>query len=145
MAGSAKREPLSFLVVMAHPHDFTHCAGTCGIHIKMGDSVTVVTMTDGARKHNERFMDELMKPETERDPEVMSQTPDQYAEKKANEIRGVCAIFGVTDRRTRWFSHCPVSITSSFTLSLYSFSTLATGNFGTRTKPDPSTECGLQP
>ena len=103
MAGSAKREPLSFLVVMAHPHDFTHCAGTCGIHIKMGDSVTVVTMTDGARKHNERFMDELMKPETERDPEVMSQTPDQYAEKKANEIRGVCAIFGVTDLRILTF------------------------------------------
>ena len=103
MASSSKREPLRFLVVVAHPHDFTHCAGTSGIHIKMGDSVTVVTMTDGGMKHNERYMDELMKPEAERDPEVMSQTPKDYAAQKEEELRGVCAIFGVTDLRILTF------------------------------------------
>ena len=103
MANGKKREPLRFLVVVAHPHDFTHCAGTSGIHIKMGDSVTVVTMTDGGMKHNERYMDELMKPEAERDPEVMSQTPKDYAAQKEKELRGVCEIFGVTDLRILTF------------------------------------------
>ncbi len=103
MTSSTAREPMRFLVVLAHPHDFTHCSGTCGIHINMGDSVTVVTMTDGGRKHNERYMDELMKPEAERDPEVMRQTPDEYAGKKEKELRDVCAIFGVTDLRILTF------------------------------------------
>ena len=53
LTNGGKQEPLRFLVVVAHPHDFTHCSGTCGIHINMGDSVTVVTMTDGGMKHNE--------------------------------------------------------------------------------------------
>ena len=99
MADKTHREPLRFLVVIAHPHDFTHCAGTCGIHRNMGDSVTVVVMTDGGRKHNEGFMDELRKPETDRDPEIMKQTPESYAAQKAEEFRKVCALFDVTDIR----------------------------------------------
>ncbi len=34
--------PLTILVVAAHPHDFTHCSGTCGIHMQRDDRVTVV-------------------------------------------------------------------------------------------------------
>ena len=74
MSDEAKRDPLRFLVVVAHPHDFTHCAGTCGIHVLMGDSVTVVTMTDGGRKHNEAYLDEMSKPEAKRDPAIANQT-----------------------------------------------------------------------
>ena len=55
-------ENLRFLVVMAHPHDFMHVAGTCGIHSKMGDSITWVSMTSGRMTHNERLSDELQKP-----------------------------------------------------------------------------------
>jgi LmbE family N-acetylglucosaminyl deacetylase len=104
MTSSATRDPLRFLVVIAHPHDFTHCAGTCGIHIQKGDAVTIVVMTDGGRKHNEAYMDELMKPEADRDPSVMNQTPEGYAEQKATEIQRVCALFGVTDLRILTFS-----------------------------------------
>ena len=99
MARKPDRDPLRFLVVIAHPHDFTHCSGTCGIHRQMGDSVTVVVMTDGGRKHNEAFMDELRKPEAERDPEIMKQTPETYAAQKAEEFQKVCALFDVTDIR----------------------------------------------
>ena len=49
------REPLRLMAVVAHPHDFTHCAGTCGIHTSRGDVVTVATLTNGATKHNERL------------------------------------------------------------------------------------------
>ena len=99
MARKPDRDPLRFPVVIAHPHDFTHCSGTCGIHRQMGDSVTVVVMTDGGRKHNEAFMDELRKPEAERDPEIMKQTPETYAAQKAEEFRKVCALFDVSDIR----------------------------------------------
>ena len=99
MPAQSGRDPLKLLVVVAHPHDFTHCAGTCGIHMKMGDSVTVVTMTDGGRKHNERFLDEMSKPEHERDPAILNQSIEEYAAAKARELHEVCAIFGVEDLR----------------------------------------------
>ena len=90
-------DPLRILVVVAHPHDFTHCAATCGIHAARGDSITVVTVTSGARTHNERLHDELLKPEAERDPAVLAQGPEEYARIKADEVRNVCGLFGVTD------------------------------------------------
>ncbi len=103
----AEREPLHILVVMAHPHDFTHCAGTCGIHVSRGDAVTVVSMTNGIHAHNVRLHDELLKPETERDPEVFDQSEEEYAEEKAGEFRQVCALFGVEDVRILSFPEYP--------------------------------------
>lgn len=76
------RERLRLMVVVAHPHDFTHCAGTCGIHTSRGDAVTVVTLTNGATKHNERLYDELIKPAAERDPRIVNQTREDYARKR---------------------------------------------------------------
>ena len=92
-------ESLRFLVVKAHPHDFTHCAGTCGVHAAQGDSITVVSMTNGVGTHNERLHDELLKPESEQDPEIINQSADDYARIKEIEFRKVCALFGVTDVR----------------------------------------------
>ena len=103
MSDEAKRDPLRFLVVVAHPHDFTHCAGTCGIHVLMGDSVTVVTVTDGGRKHNEAYLDEMSKPEAKRDPAIANQTQEDYAAAKNREITEVCAVFGVKDLRILTF------------------------------------------
>ena len=40
-----------------------------------------------------------MKPEAERDPEILRQTPEDYGAQKAAEIREVCALFGVADLR----------------------------------------------
>ena len=39
---SGQGNRLRILVVIAHPHDFTHSAGTCGVHTARGDSVTAV-------------------------------------------------------------------------------------------------------
>ena len=109
-------EPLRLLVVSAHPHDFTHCAGTCGIHTARGDSVTVVSVTSGAYTHNEELHDELMKPEAERDPAIINRAPEEYAAGKETELRRACAIFGITDVRILGFpqpfrlEHYPESI-----------------------------------
>lgn len=97
------REPLRLMVVVAHPHDFTHCAGTCGIHTSRADAVTVVTLTNGATKHNERLYDELIKPVGERDPEIVNQTREAYAREKLREFRTACSLFSVTDVRVHGF------------------------------------------
>ena len=95
--------PLRILVVVAHPHDFTHCSGTCGIHAANGDAVTLVTVTDGSLTHNEKLHDELMKPEAERDPAIINQGAGDYSAVKAKELEEACAIFGITDVRILGF------------------------------------------
>ena len=90
---------LRILSVNAHPHDFTHYAGTLGVHASQGDAVTVVSVTAGVNVHNERLADELRKPPEERDPEVMSETPDQYVEQKVAELELACSYFGIDDVR----------------------------------------------
>lgn len=95
---------LRILSVNAHPHDFTHYAGTLGIHTSQGDEVTVVSVTAGVNIHNERLADELLKPPEERDPAVMSETPEQYTEQKLEELEKACSVFGITDVRMLGFS-----------------------------------------
>ena len=97
------RPSLRILSVNAHPHDFTHTAGTLGVHTSEGDTATVVSVTSGVKTHNEALHDELMKPVEEQDPAIVNQTADELAEIKAAELQEACAIFGVTDVRVLGF------------------------------------------
>ena len=102
------RQKLHILVVVAHPHDFTHCAGTCGIHTSMGDTVTVVSMTSGkATPHNETLAAEQAKPPEEQDPAIINKSPMSYAAEKTEELRRAAAPFGVTDVRVLDFPDHP--------------------------------------
>lgn len=94
---------LRILGVNAHPHDFTHYAGTLGIHTSLGDKVTVVSVTSGESTHNERLHDELMKPKEQRDPSIINQAAGDYASVKAEELRKACAVFGISDVRILGF------------------------------------------
>ena len=98
---------LRFLVVMAHPHDFTHVAGTCGVHTALGDEITWVSMTSGRMTHNERLADELQKPPEKQDPTIVNQSAESYAAEKAAELKDVAAQFGVTDVRVLDFTDKP--------------------------------------
>ena len=100
-------ENLRFMVIMAHPHDFTHVAGTCGIHSKMGDSITWISMTSGRMTHNERLADELQKPVEKQDKSIVEQTAESYAAEKASELNQVSADFGVTDVKILEFTDKP--------------------------------------
>ena len=100
-------ENLRFLVVMAHPHDFTHVAGTCGIHAKMGDSITWVSMTSGRMTHNEKLADELQKPIDQQDKSIVEQSPESYAAEKAAELKDVAAQFGVSQVEILEFTDKP--------------------------------------
>ena len=101
------RDPLRFLAVMAHPHDFTHVAGTCGVHTSLGDEVTWIGMTAGRMTHNERLADELMKPLEEQDLAIVNQSEDDYAAEKTVELKEVGALFGVTDVRVLKYTDKP--------------------------------------
>ena len=94
-----EQERLRFLVITAHPHDFTHTAGTCGIHTSLGDTVTLVSVTPSGYTHNEQLYDEMAKPPEEQHADVVHQTAEYYAAMKTEELRRVAALFGVTDVR----------------------------------------------
>ena len=103
-----ERQKLHLLAVVAHPHDFMHCSGTFGVHTALGDTATIVSMTSGASTpHNEKRSVELAKPPEERDPEIMAQTPERFAQVKTRELRDVAALFGVTDVRVFEFPDHP--------------------------------------
>ena len=95
---------LNILSVNAHPHDFTHYAGTLGIHVADGDTVTVVSMTSGATTHNQALADEMAKPLEERDRQLIDRIVEKYAGRKIEEFRAACGIFGITDVRVLPYS-----------------------------------------
>lgn len=98
---------LRFLGIVAHPHDFTHFAGTLGVHTAMGDTATVVSMTAGVGTHNEKLATELTKPESEQDPAIINQPAEERAEEKIDELRRACAVFGITDVRVLGYPDKP--------------------------------------
>jgi LmbE family N-acetylglucosaminyl deacetylase len=91
-------KPARIMVVTAHPVDaFDNTGGTCAEHISQGDHVTAVICTSGIYVHNERLKDELRKPESERDPAVLSESPEAYAARKRDEAEKSLGCFGITD------------------------------------------------
>ena len=91
-------ERMRILVVKAHPHDFTHCAGTLGIHKALGDEVTLVVAIR-APHHNERLSSELLKPKKVQDPDIINEPLDEFANQKADELCQAAALFGIHDVR----------------------------------------------
>ena len=74
-------------------------AGTLGIHKAKGDNVTVVSLTPGTNVHNEKKHDELMKPESERDMDIINQPDDEIKKIKIEELEKACAVFDIDDVR----------------------------------------------
>ena len=102
---------MSILVVVAHPHDFTHMAGTCGKHVDMGDSVTVVSVTGGSNIHNEPLELELRKPVAERNMDIINESAEVYAGRKKHEMHEAAALFGITDVRVLPYMDNPLEVT----------------------------------
>ena len=90
---------LRILSVNAHPHDFTHHAGTLGVHVADGDTATVVAMTGGASTHNQRLAEQMAKPLADRNQELIEEINRSYVDQKAGELRTACGIFGISDVR----------------------------------------------
>ncbi len=88
---------LRIMGVFAHPHDCIHTLGTCGNHVRDGDSVVFVMLTGGTATHNEQLLHELRKAPEDRDQAVLDQSSEQYVKQKEAEVRKACGYFGITD------------------------------------------------
>jgi LmbE family N-acetylglucosaminyl deacetylase len=104
-------ENLQLLTIVAHPHDITYTLGTSAHHIKRGDKVTAVSLTDGVTTHHEELEDEMRKPENERRAEILNRPRDEQAHKKLEEFKQVCGLFGITDARVMPFADNPIEDT----------------------------------
>jgi len=86
-------------------------AGTCGKHVDRGDSVTVVSVTGGAKMHNETLERELRKPVAERNMDIINEATEVYAGRKKHEMHEACALFGITDVRVLPYADSPLEVT----------------------------------
>ena len=100
-------EPLRLLAVMAHPHDWTWVSGTLCLHVRAGDRVTVCSVTHGGATHRERFVDEMAKPEADRDAAIIGEPLAEYTASKEREMRQAAALFGIDDVRVLGFDDKP--------------------------------------
>ena len=90
---------MRLLVIVAHPHDLCHMAGTCAHHVERGDRVTAVAITGGQTTHDEELADELRKSPDQRDMTIVGRSQEEYAASKAREFVNVCELFGIADVR----------------------------------------------
>ena len=104
---------LRILTVCAHPHDFTWFSGTLGKHVERGDEATLCVVTHGGSTHREDWMEELRKPESERDASIVNASADKYIKQKEKELRDAAAIFGITDIRMLNFPDKPFLISEN--------------------------------
>ena len=91
-------KPARLMVITAHPVDaFDNTGGTCAEHAQQGDHVTAVICTSGINIHNERLIDELRKPQSERDPAITGESAQAYGARKREEAEKSLGCFGITD------------------------------------------------
>ena len=89
---------LRLLSIGAHPADtFDQCAGALAHHTSRGDYAACISLTHGARVHDEKVSDSMFHREQVPDsPELLSIMEEQ-ADVKLNEVRAACKILGVDD------------------------------------------------
>jgi 4-oxalomesaconate hydratase len=94
-------DKMTILVVGGHPADvFDHCGGTLAHHIRKGDSVTCLTLTQGLRIHDE-VVSEVFRFGTQNySREDIKRICEEREQVKLNEVKEACALFGITDVRS---------------------------------------------
>ena len=93
-------EHLRLLVIGGHPADvFDHCGGTMAHHVKAGDSVTCLALTQGLRIHDVVVSEVFRFGVGKRSQEEIEHICQEREEVKKQEVRNACALFGITDVR----------------------------------------------
>lgn len=91
---------MNILVIAGHPADmFDHCGGTLMHHIRRGDHVTCVSLTQGLRTHDEVISDVFRNHIQEYTPEQIEQLKQERLRIKYAEVIKACALFGIEDVR----------------------------------------------
>ena len=92
---------MNILVIGGHPADvFDHCGGTMLHHVRAGDRVTCLALTQGLRVHDV-VVSEVFRFGTEGySEEDIARICEERERIKFNEVREACALFGITDVRS---------------------------------------------
>jgi LmbE family N-acetylglucosaminyl deacetylase len=92
---------IRIMVLGGHPADvFDHCGGTLAHHVRKGDQVTCVALTQGLRIHDE-VVSEVFRFGTEGyKKEEIERICAEREQVKLKEVKDACALFGVTDVRS---------------------------------------------
>ena len=91
---------MKILVIAGHPADmFDHCGGTLMHHIQQGDEVTVVSLTQGIRIHDEVISDVFRNHIHEYTEEQIAQLQEERRRVKYAEVIKACGLFGIKDIR----------------------------------------------
>ena len=100
MEGLVMDEKLRILVIGGHPADvFDHCGGTLFHHIKRGDEVTCLALTQGLRIHDEVISEKFRFGLNHLSREEIEKIKAEREEVKYNEVKKACGLFGITDIR----------------------------------------------
>ncbi|MCL4415988.1 MAG: PIG-L family deacetylase [Actinobacteria bacterium] len=102
---------LKILVVGGHPADvFDHCGGTLAHHIKRGDQVTALALTQGLRVHD-TAIEEMGQGNERPDPETLGKLKQERAGVKFKEVKKACRYFGITDVRFMTYEDTTMQVT----------------------------------
>jgi len=92
---------MKILVVGGHPADvFDRCGGTMMHHVKAGDSVTCLTLTQGLRIHDKVVSDVFRFGTEGYTREEIERICEEREAVKLQEVKDACALFGITDVRS---------------------------------------------
>ncbi len=102
---------LKILVVGGHPADvFDHCGGTMAHHVKRGDSVTVLALTQGLRVHD-IAIEEMGYGNERPNPETIENFKQERFKVKNSEVIKACSYFGITDVRFLTYEDTTMQVT----------------------------------
>lgn len=91
---------LQILVIGGHPADvFDHCGGTLAHHIRKGDNVCCVALTQGLRIHDEIISEKLRFGMNDINSDELKDLITKREDVKYNEVKEACSLFGITDIR----------------------------------------------
>ena len=95
------REPMRILVLGGHPADvFDHCGGTLAHHVRKGDHVTCVALTQGLRIHDVIVSEVFRFGTQDYTKEEIERICAEREQVKLNEVKAACGLLGVTDVRS---------------------------------------------
>ncbi|OHB54602.1 MAG: hypothetical protein A2Y12_09795 [Planctomycetes bacterium GWF2_42_9] len=100
MAKVRNRIPLKLLVVGGHPADaFDNAGGTCLHHTRLGDTVSALVLTNGARVHDVVISDGMRRKKQIPQGKKLEKLLEIRSKVKKEEVREACAIMGIRDVR----------------------------------------------
>ena len=93
-------DKLNILVIGGHPADvFDRCGGTMAHHIRRGDRVTALALTNGLRIHDVVIAEELRLQNKKMDPKQLEELMEERQKVKYAEVIKACGILGISDVR----------------------------------------------